>query len=109
MKNEELIIEIIKEIKVDTKENAKSLAEHREDSLIWKNKTDFRLEKIEIDLREHKEGVVNNRHLIKKASDRLNKLEEPSKARKYGYKVMIGIGAVAAAIYAVLRLFGLVI
>ena len=65
MDKEELIIELLKESREVQKELTGIIIDHREATHLWQNDTSHRLNDIEEDLRAHKEGVVNNRALIK--------------------------------------------
>ena len=76
--------------------------EHREDTAKWQYETSSRLELIEKDLREHKEGVIQNRSALKINNERLNKLEEPGKVKSFiydhGMKIFKFIAAGGAAL-----------
>ncbi len=105
MSKEELIIELLKEQRELQKELSDVIIEHREETHLWQNDTSHRLDAIEIDLREHKEGVVNNRSLIKFQEDRLEALEAPKKAIKTLLKYAAGVSTLVGAIYGVIKLF----
>lgn len=76
-KDSELIILILNDVKRQQEELSKASNKHKEDTIIWQGETSSRLERIEVDLREHKEGVINNRSLLKTAEKRLELLERP--------------------------------
>ena len=56
--------------------------------------------RIEVDLKEHKEGVIQNRGEIKETKKRVEVLEEPEKVKywlyKHSYKILAFISAVIA-------------
>jgi hypothetical protein len=78
----------LQEVREDQKAHSTILIEMQQD--VAKNT---------VDLTEHKEGVVQNR-------ERIEKLEEPGKAFKLLKKYLLGAGAIAGSIYAVLRILG---
>ena len=104
MDKEELIIELLKESREVQKELTGIIIDHREATHLWQNDTSHRLNDIEEDLRAHKEGVVNNRALIKFQEDRLEALEAPKKAVKTLLKYAAGISTLVGAIYGVIKL-----
>lgn len=81
-----LIYELLKEVREDQKDLAEKSARHREETTKWQLKTDSRMERIEVDLREHKEGVIQNRSSLDSHRGRIEELEQPEKAKKYLYK-----------------------
>jgi len=108
MEKEDLIVGLLKETRDSQKELAENSVKHREESLVWQSNTDHRLENIEVDLREHKEGVVQNRETIQMFHQRLEELESPKKAFKKVTKVVIkyatGTTVITSAIYGIIRL-----
>ncbi len=110
MKNREqeeahIILELLKEIREDHKELSRVSSSHREETLQWQAETSNRLEHIEIDLREHKEGVINNRKLLADSSKRLEILERPrlifgtiKEAIIAGGKVLTALGVIGGAL-----------
>jgi len=94
-KKDDLVVELLQEIREDQKSQSGVLHEHS--ILLMDVKKD--VEQNTQDLREHKEGVIQNRV-------RIEKLEEPRIFLKHLKKILIGVGAVAGAIYMVLRLLG---
>ena len=85
-KETEIMLELMKEMRDDQKELVKSSAAHRADTMKWQIQADNRMGRIEVDLRDHKEGVIQNRTSVKLNNERLNALEEPNKVKKYLYK-----------------------
>lgn len=81
-----LIYDLLKEIREDQKTLTEKSSLHREETLKWQMVNDSRMERIEVDLREHKEGVIQNRKFLKSNNIRIDKLEQPEKAKKYLYK-----------------------
>lgn len=103
----DIIEKLLEEVRKDVKEISKTSAKHREETFKWQIGTDGRLDRIEVDLREHKEGVINNRRLIKLAEARLDVVEQPTKTRNAIVKTILKYGAVAGAIATICKLFGL--
>lgn len=85
--------------------------EHREETLRWQAEADHRLSNIETDLREHKEGVIQNRKSLKIFDVRLQILEEPKKAREYIFKKTMKwlgiVGGIVTIASGVAKIFGL--
>ena len=111
MDREDLIVAILKETRDDVKEVIESSNVHRQETAVWQNDTDHRLENIEVDLREHKEGVINNRHLIQTQKEEFEKQIAAINDKlsvKHLFKLVVsvasGIGVVSGAIYKVLEL-----
>jgi hypothetical protein len=98
MDNQEIIYDLLKEIREDQKNQADKNNSHREETIKWQTEAGFRLSNIEVDLREHKEGVIQNRAAIELIDKRVEKLEEPYKAHKYLNKKVMKIGAVLVLI-----------
>ncbi len=92
---------MLKELKDDHKELSKTSSKHREETLQWQAETSARLNTIEIDLREHKEGVINNRKLIGTADKRLQILEQPRIIVSSLKSILITSGKVIGAIVAI--------
>ena len=106
--NNKIIQELLKEVRDDIKEVAKNANEHREQTAVWQATTSGRLELIEVDLREHKEGVINNRELIRISNKRLEIVEEPYKALNIIKKAAIWITAIASAVLVLAKIKGLI-
>ncbi len=106
-KQEKLILEVLRDLKEESKEASKMRTVHREDSLTWQAETSERLQAIEIDLREHKEGVIQNRASMKIFNERLVKIEEPVKSRAYLWSLILKIGTLAGVIAAIVKLYSL--
>ena len=87
-KKDDLIVNLLQEVREDQKSHSTILTGLQQD--VAKNT---------VDLTEHKEGVVQNR-------SRIEKLEEPGKAFKLLKKYLLGMGAVAGSILAILRFLG---
>lgn len=77
-----IIYDLLKEMRDEQRHHAEKSSLHREETLKWQAETNSRLENIEYDLREHKEGVINNRYLIKIQDERLEKLENERKSKE---------------------------
>lgn len=114
----DLIYDLLKEHKSDTAEFQKQVREdqkelketsekHKEETKSWQDDTSNRLDAIEKDLREHKEGVINNRKLLQIQDERLQLLEEPKKVFNTLKKWFVGLGAIAGAAVAIAKFFGL--
>ena len=84
-KNDDLIVDLLQEVREDQKAHSSILVELHQD--VARNT---------VDLKEHKEGVIQNR-------TRIEKLEEPGKAFKLLKKYLIGLGATAGSIIAILK------
>ena len=104
MKNEDLIIELLKESRELQKELSDVIISHREETHLWQNDTSHRLDAIELDLREHKEGVVNNRELIQFQEVRIEELEAPKKAFKTLFKYAAGLSTLVGLVYGITKL-----
>lgn len=88
----ELMLELMKEMREEQKEHAKNSSLHREETVKWQAQADARTERIEVDLREHKEGVIQNRAVLASNMVRIEALERPVAAKKYLYKKYMKIG-----------------
>ena len=112
MDKEELIIELLKESRELQKELSDVIIGHREETHLWQNDTSHRLDAIEIDLREHKEGVIQNRDSIKTYEERFNKrledLEAPKKAFKTLFKYAAGLSTLVGLVYGIMKLLRIV-
>ena len=84
-KKDDLIVDLLQEVREDQKAHSTILIELQQD--VAKNT---------VDLTEHKEGVVQNR-------TRIENLEEPGKAFKLLKKYLLGFGAVAGSVIAILK------
>jgi hypothetical protein len=102
MDNQEIIYDLLKEIREDQKDLAEKSSSHREETIRWQTEAGFRLGNIEVDLREHKEGVIQNREALELLHKRVEKLEEPTKVSKYLNKKIMKIGAVLILIIGVI-------
>lgn len=99
MNENDVILEVLRDMRDEQKEHAKNSSAHREENIKWQAAMDSRTERIEEDLREHKEGVIGNRTVVAANSARIDKLEEPVKAKKYMYKkYMKATGLIAATL-----------
>lgn len=96
MSDNDMLIEMLRQMSDDQKEHARSSREHREESIKWQATMDSRTERIEEDLREHKEGVIGNRKIVAANSARLDKLEEPIRVSKYMYKKYKKVAGIVA-------------
>ena len=85
-KKEDLIVDLLQEVREDQKAHSTILIELQHDVSINTS-----------DLTEHKLGVQQNRK-------RIEKLEEPAVAFSFIKKAIIGLGAVAGAVYGILKL-----
>lgn len=84
-RKDDLIVNLLQEVREDQKSHSSILNDLQQDVAVNTK-----------DLTEHKEGVIQNRK-------RIEKLEEPGKAFKLLKKYLIGFGAVAGSILAVLK------
>lgn len=84
-KEDDLIIVLLKEVREDQKDHSTILVELQKD--VSRN-TD--------DLEVHIEGVMQNR-------GRIERLEEPSKAFKILKKYILGLGAIAGSVLAIMK------
>ena len=85
MERDNLIVDLLKEVRDEQKKLIEKSNEHREETMRWQNIATSRLTNIEVDLREHKEGVIQNRKSIKIFDSRLESLEQPGKAKQFLY------------------------
>ena len=103
-----MLYDLIKEVKKDIGDMAQKNNEHREETIKWNAEASYRLCNIEEDLRDHKEGVVQNREVLKKQDIRISRLEGPIKEQKAvnrykenlrkHWKYWLGIGFTVAGI-----------
>ena len=84
-KKDDLIVDLLQEVREDQKAHSSILIDLKQEVSINT-----------IDLTEHKEGVIQNRA-------RIVKLEEPAKAFNLLKKYILGVGAIAGSILAVLK------
>lgn len=91
-----VILELMKEMRDEQREHAKLSSTHREETVKWQVNTDARTERIEEDLREHKEGVIQNREAGVTRDTRLDTLEAPEKAKAYLRKKYMKVAGVVA-------------
>ena len=87
-KNDDLIVDLLQEVREDQKAHSIILVKLHQN-----------VSKNTVDLTEHKEGVMQNRK-------RIEKLEEPAIAFKLLRKYLLGAGAVAGSVLAILRFLG---
>jgi len=108
--DEKMIYDLLKEVRDEQRDHAKLSSTHREETVKWQLQSDSRTERIEEDLREHKEGVIQNRASIATVKDRVEELEAPEKAKAYlrkKYMKWAGVIAVTVSIAAGLgKIFG---
>jgi hypothetical protein len=106
----ELMLELMKDMRDEQREHAKLSSAHREETVKWQTQSDARTGRIEEDLREHKEGVIQNRDAGVVRDGRLDTLEEPVKAKAYlrkKYMKIAGVVAITVSIAAGLgKIFG---
>lgn len=56
------------------------------------------LGRMEVDLREHKEGVIQNREVLSRHSKKIEQLENPKKAKEYIKSYIIDVSKIGGAI-----------
>ena len=83
--NKDLVLTLLKEVRDEQKSHSTILVKMQRDVSINTK-----------DLTEHKEGVIQNRK-------RIVVLEEPRKAFSVAKKYLIGLGAISAAVVAILK------
>lgn len=104
----QVIYDLLKEVRDEQKNLSEKNQEHREEALNWQSEASNRLLNIEEDLREHKEGVIQNRgainllsdkmqEIIKRLTVRIEALEEPKKIREFLTKRYVKFSAFLAA------------
>lgn len=92
MSDSGIILEAIKALRGDQKDHRDEMLEHQRETIEWHAKAESRLENIEDDLREHKEGVVQNRANILGVEKRTTELERPITFKTIAKNVgMIGV------------------
>lgn len=84
-KNDDLIVELLKEVREEQRTHSTILIELQNDVAINTK-----------DLTEHKEGVIQNRK-------RIEKLEQPAIALGLIKKTILGLGAVSASLLGILK------
>lgn len=99
-----LVVELLKESREQQKELLEASTKHREETSVWQVETSHRLENIEEDLREHKEGVIQNREAMKIFNARLDALEAPKKAFKTITKMVGAIAGLCISILGIIKL-----
>lgn len=104
-----IMYDLLKEMREEQKKLVEKTNQHREETSIWQSKTSDRLETIEIDLREHKEGVIQNRSTLKVYNERLVKLEEPGKVKEFMYNHSMKIFKIVAAAGGAITVIGKVL
>lgn len=101
-KQELLVIDLLRQLAEDQKDLIAKTNKHREETIMWRSQSDNRTNRMEIDLREHKEGVIQNRKAMKIFSERLEIVEQPGKAKAWlydhGMKILKFIAALGAAV-----------
>lgn len=101
-KQELLVLDMLNKLSEDQKDLIRKTSEYREETIVWRSQADSRTDRIEIDLREHKEGVIQNRKAMKLFNNRLEIIEEPGKAKaflyEHGMKTLKFIAALGAAV-----------
>jgi len=99
MSDDNLMLEFLKDMRDEQREHAKLSSSHREETVKWQTQSDARTVRIEEDLREHKEGVIQNRSALEVVEERVDKLEEPVKAKAYlRKKYMLSAGVIAITV-----------
>ena len=105
MDKTDLILDVLKELREDQKDHRKEMQEHQKESISWHAKAESRLSSIEEDLREHKEGVIQNRKSIANLDRRASRLEQPLTVKSV-VKWTVSVGALAGAIITIMKLVG---
>jgi hypothetical protein len=105
MEDSKLILEALKSLRDDQKEHRKEMQDHQKETVTWHAKAEARLGNIEDDLREHKEGVIQNRKSVAYLEARTAKLEQPLTVKTVA-KWIVSVGAVAGAIITIMKLVG---
>ena len=105
-KNKDLVLDLLKEVKVDIKEVKKD----QETMKLQLNKIENCLERNTHELEEHKEGVIQNRGRISILENFIRDLKSESKIkssllRKISILIGIGVGSISIG-YNVLKLLG---
>lgn len=95
MPKNQILVDLLQEVRAEQKEQTIVLGDLKID--VSQNTKD---------LTEHKEGVILERKKNAEQDLRLDKIEEPRIVFKFLKKYIIGAGAIAAAVYAILRAFG---
>jgi len=92
MEDSKVILEAVKALRGDQKEHREEMIEHQRETIEWHAKAESRLENIEDDLREHKEGVIQNRSLISDIEKRTTEIERPVTFKAVAKNIgMVGI------------------
>lgn len=104
--SDNIIYDLLKEVRDEQKKILEKQAEHKEETAKWQSSTSERLANIEVDLREHKEGVIQNRFTLKAYNERLVKLEEPGKVKEFMYNHSMKIFKLIAATGGALAIIG---
>jgi len=105
-----IIVTLINDMRDEQKEHARNSATHREETIKWQAQNDSRTERIEVDLKEHKEGVIQNRSRIKICETDINKINQPLSAKQFFTKLVLifgGIGTIASATYWAIKYLGM--
>lgn len=99
----ELIYEMLKELRQEQREHQKEMHEHQQESLKWHASTDHRLENLEEDMRRHIEGVMQNRDSVSILRKRVDVLEKPLAVKEVIKNIAI-LGAAAGSILTIVKL-----
>lgn len=105
-KQELLVLDLLRQLSEDQKDLIKKTTKYREETIAWRGQSDSRTSRIEDDLREHKEGVIQNRKTLKIFNERLDKVEEPGKAKAWLYAHGMGIFKFITAAGAAVAIIG---
>ena len=99
----ELIYEMLKELRQEQRDHRDEMQEHQKESLKWHASTDNRLTNLEEDMREHIEGVQQNRASVGAITKRVDVLERPLTIKDMAKRIAI-LGTTAGSILAIVKL-----
>ena len=104
----DIIYDMLKDMASKQDHDREKASEWREKISEWSARTDQRMANLEDDMKEHIEGVVQNRNAISSLDNHLDErllpLETPAIARQQLKKWVLGAGALAAALMTILKL-----
>lgn len=103
MDKQDIMLQLIQEVREDQKEIKATALLHRAETFEWQSKTDGRMGRIEVDLKEHirRTEILEDLHGDNKA--RIEELEKPYTFLSNTKKIVLTLGAISGAIYTIIK------
>ena len=104
MDDSKIILSTLKMLQGDQKAHRDEMNQHQLETVSWHARAEERLGNIEGDLREHKEGVIQNRDSFLLIDKRTTELERPITVKTVAKNIGM-VGVVISCMLAALKLY----